>query len=190
MKEKEKSSQAFAMEQLQKDAKKEWSYTLLPDFKCIFRSDSKSNNLYQDLFVNGFCILASNAHIFELLLMNIKAIKRVHNVAQRPANLHSEMEPAGAIFDVPGSEERKPRRMAKFRGGHSEAAVAVKERYPNTTDILSIVKHQILAQFVPTSTINILCRYTLLFHLDWIFMTTHRSPTEMTPLILLSTIIH
>ena len=40
------------------------------------------------------------------------------------------MEQAGAIFDAPGSEERKPRKMAKFRGGHNEASAAMKERYP------------------------------------------------------------
>ena len=98
---------------------------------------------------------------FKHLMLNIKAIKRVHRVEKRPSNLPSEMEAASVIFDDNGFEGRKPRTMSKLRGGNSEASESVQNRYPNTTAILSLLRYRILSQFVPTSKIQILCRYEL-----------------------------
>ena len=161
MEERAQSTQGFIKEKLEKEAKKSWPYTLVPDFEQIFRQDPKCNNLYHELLQNGFCILSIDATIFELLQMNIKSIKRIHNAEERPTHIYSELELPGAIFDAPGSVGWKPRKMAKFRGGHSEAPTFQKEKYPNTTCILSLLKHQILGKYVPQSTIKIVCRYDI-----------------------------
>ena len=97
------STQGFLKEKLEKEAKKSWPYTLVPDFEQIFRQDPKCNNLYHELLQNGFCILSIDATIFELLQMNIKSIKRIHNAEERPTHIYSELELPGAIFDAPGS---------------------------------------------------------------------------------------
>ena len=158
---KAQSTEGYLKDKLEKEAKRSWPYTLLPDFTQIFRVDPKCNNLYHELLANGFCILSIDTNAFELLQMNIKSIKRVHNAADRPTHLYSELETPAAIFDAPDSVGWKPRRMAKFKGGHSEASTTEKEKYPNTTCILSILKKQILGKYVPHSLIKIVCRYDI-----------------------------
>ena len=153
------STECNIKDNLEKEAKRSWPYTLLPDFTPIFRKDASINKLYHELLANGFCILSIDTNAFELLQMNIKSIKRVHNATDRPTNLYSELETPAAIFDAPGSVGWKPRRMAKFKGGHSEASSTQKAKYPGTTCILSVLKNQILGNYVPQRGIKILCRY-------------------------------